>query len=207
MDTTPTTMQPPADDNAGRTSAEQIAFSVLRAIAEQRLGPGMRLGEENLASVFDVSRTVVRQALTQLAAHGIVGVRPKKGWYVIEPSDSEIRDIFAARKLLECALMREFVATATPTQIRILEKHLERQHEAIASHDVARRTHLLTDFHDQLAEIMGNAVIARMVRDLTMRTISCPCSTSPGRKLPTPPASTKKCCARSRSATLPPRRS
>ena len=44
--------------------AERIAFSVLRAIADQRLAPGTRLSEGDLAKVFDVSRTIVRQALT-----------------------------------------------------------------------------------------------------------------------------------------------
>ena len=58
------------DNRGGRTHAEHIAFSVLRALAEQRLAPGMRLTEDDLGGVFGVSRTVVRQALTQLAAHG-----------------------------------------------------------------------------------------------------------------------------------------
>jgi DNA-binding GntR family transcriptional regulator len=154
----------------GQTSAERIAFSVLRAIAGQRLRPGTRLTEEDLATVFGVSRTVVRQALTLLAAHGIVGVRPKKGWFIIEPPEREIRDVFAARRLLEGALIREFAAAATPAQIRALQEHVHQQRHAIDGDDAALRTHLLTDFHVQIAEVMGNAVVARMVRDLTMRT-------------------------------------
>ena len=152
------------------TRADRIAFSVLRAIAEQRLAPGTRLGESDLAKVFEVSRTVVRQALTQLAAHGIVGVRPKKGWYVIEPTDEEIRQTFAARRLIEGALLRDFVANASPVQIAALEDHLQRQHAAIAGDDIALRTHLLTDFHVELAQMMGNDVLTRLVRDMTMRT-------------------------------------
>lgn len=158
-----------ATTDAG-TRADRIAFSVLRAIAEQRLTPGMRLGESDLATVFDVSRTIVRQALTQLAAHGVVGVRPKKGWYVIEPTADEIRQTFAARRLLEGALLRDFVAHAKEGQIDALEAHIGRQHAAVAGDDVALRTHLLTDFHLKIAEMNGNVVLARMVRDLTMRT-------------------------------------
>jgi DNA-binding GntR family transcriptional regulator len=153
-----------------RNSADHIAFAILRALAEQRLAPGMRLTEEDLGAVFDVSRTVVRQALTQLAAHGLIGVRPKKGWFIIEPRDDEIRDTFAARRLLETALIREFTATATPARVRMLREHLQRQRDAIDGDDVALRTHLLTDFHVRIAEILGNAVVTRMVRDLTVRT-------------------------------------
>ena len=157
-------------NGTAQTPAERIAFSVLRAIAEQRLAPGMRLGEEDLGQVFDVSRTVVRQALTQLAAHGIVGVQPKKGWFIIEPSADEIRDVFAARRLLEGALMRDFVTKATPASIKTLTSHVRSQQQAIADGDDAQRTHLLMDFHVQIAELAGNAVVTRMVRDLTMHT-------------------------------------
>src|SRR3982751_869140 len=132
-------------NGSAQTPAERIAFSVLRAIAEQRLTPGMRLGEEDLGKVFEVSRTVVRQALTQLAAHGIVGVQPKKGWFITEPGDDEIRDVFAARRLLEGALMRDFVTTATPASIKALKAHVGRQHKAVAAGDDAQRTHLLMD--------------------------------------------------------------
>jgi len=153
-----------------KSSADHIAFAILRALAEQRLAPGTRLTEEDLGTVFDVSRTVVRQALTQLAAHGIVGVRPKKGWFIIEPSDDEIRATFAARRLVETALIREFTIVATPAQIRLLRDHLRRQREAIDGDDVALRTHLLTDFHVRIAEIIGNPIVTRMIRDLTLRT-------------------------------------
>jgi len=157
-------------NGTAQTPAERIAFSVLQAIAEQRLTPGMRLGEEDLGQVFEVSRTVVRQALTQLAAHGIVGVQPKKGWFITEPSDEEIRDVFAARRLLEGALMRDFVTTATPACIKRLTSHVRSQQQAIADGDDAQRTHLLMDFHVEIAELAGNNVVTRMVRDLTMRT-------------------------------------
>src|SRR5215831_16664886 len=169
MDTITAESKPNASASAG-SRAERIAFSVLRAIADQRLAPGTRLSEGDLAKVFDVSRTIVRQALTQLAAQGLVGVRAKKGWFIIEPRDDEIRDTFAARRLVEGALLRAFVPVATAPQLRALERHLRRQRDAIAGDDTALRTHLLTDFHVQIAEMMDNAVVTRLVRDLTMRT-------------------------------------
>lgn len=158
------------DDRGGGSSAERIAFSMLRAIAARRLRPGARVTEDDLAAVFGVSRTVVRQALTQLAAHGIVGVRPKKGWFIMEPPEREVRDVFAARRLLEGALIRELASAATPAQIRSLREHVATQQRAITGNDAALRTHLLTDFHVRIAQNMGNAVVTRMVRDLTMRT-------------------------------------
>ena len=44
---------------------------IIEAIMAQKLAPGARLGEQQLAMVFDCSRTIVREALTRLAARGI----------------------------------------------------------------------------------------------------------------------------------------
>ncbi len=151
-------------------SAEQIAASVVQAIHAGRLRPGARIGEEELCAVFGVSRTVVREALTLLASQGIVVVRARKGWFVVEPSEKEVREVFATRRLIEGALVRDFVGHATKEQLHALKAHLREQHRAIAADDAPRRTHLLGDFHIQIVEMTGNALLARIVRDLTTRT-------------------------------------
>jgi DNA-binding GntR family transcriptional regulator len=154
---------------AARVSAETIANSVTAAILERRLAPGTRIGEEELAAVFQVSRTVVRQALTPLASQGIVAARPKKGWFIVEPSEQEVREVFGARRLIQTALVREFTPRATREHIRVMREHLRSQRQAIASEHVASRTHLLGDFDVQIAVLAGNQFLARIVADLTTR--------------------------------------
>lgn len=156
--------------NDSKITAKEIAFSLVKAIAEQRLAPGTRLGEEELGAVFQVSRTTVRQALTQLASQGIFGVRPKKGWFVIEPSDKEVKEVFAARRLVEGALVHQFAATASRLQINALREHMRSTQVAISGQDVALHAYLLADFHIQIAEMAGNDLITRTVRDFTLRT-------------------------------------
>jgi DNA-binding GntR family transcriptional regulator len=153
-----------------KASAGNIGDSLIKAIAEQRMAPGTRLVEEELGEVFGVSRTVVRQALTRLASEGFVAVRPRKGWYVIEPSEVEVAQAFAARRLIEATLMREFIGVATKAQIKALRAHLNDQHEAVAHGDAPRRTHLLGDFHVQIADALGNPHLVRVVADLVTRT-------------------------------------
>jgi DNA-binding GntR family transcriptional regulator len=149
---------------------QQIVTSVINAILERRLAPGTRIGEEELTALFQVSRTVVRQALAQLASQGIVSVKPKRGWFVVEPTEQEVRDVFATRRLIQSALVREFVRDATQDQIQALWEHLQRQRNAIAENDVARRTYLLNDFDVQIARLTSNQLIIRIIADLTMRT-------------------------------------
>ena len=154
-----------------RANAERIADSLVRAIVEGRLTPGTRIVEDELAQVFSVSRTVVRQALTRLASEAIVAVRPKKGWFVVEPSEDEVRDAFGARRLIEGGLLRAFVRRAGPREVASLRDHLAQQHAAVNGEDIAHRTHLLGDFHVQLALAAGNRCLARIVEDLVTRTL------------------------------------
>ena len=77
-----------------------IAERVVEAILAQKLSPGERLGEQELADNFAVSRTVVREALMQLQARGFVQVQPRRGWYVVQPSADEARDAFAALRII-----------------------------------------------------------------------------------------------------------
>jgi DNA-binding GntR family transcriptional regulator len=160
----------PARTAPRKASAANIGDSLIRAVAEQRLAPGTRLVEEELGAAFGVSRTVVRQALTRLASEGFVAVRPRKGWYVIEPSETEVTQAFAARRLIEVTLLREFIGVATKAQIKALRTHLHDQHDAVAHGDAPRRTHLLGDFHVQIADALGNPHLVRVVADLVTRT-------------------------------------
>lgn len=153
----------------------EIAQRVVESILAQQLKPGERLGEQELADMFGVSRTLVREALMQLQARGFVEVRTRKGWYVVEPSIDEARDAFAARRAVEAGMLRESQAlrdAGKPLQsvIRRLRQHIKEEEAAIASADVATRTFLLADFHVCLAECLGHRVLCDLLRDLTART-------------------------------------
>ena len=135
----------------------------------QKLAPGARLGEQQLAMLFDCSRTIVREALTRLAARGIVTVSARRGWYVIEPSQDEAREAFEARRVIESGLIRT-TKTVDKAAIKQLKAHLAREKAAVKGNDVGARSYLLGDFHVCLAECLGNSLLADTLRDFTART-------------------------------------
>ena len=112
------------------TTASDISNRVLEAIMAQKLAPGSRMGEQQLAMLFDCSRTVVREALTRLAERGIVTVSSRRGWYVIEPSKEEAREVFQARRVIEMGLIR-CTAGIGKTALRQLKNHLSREKAAV----------------------------------------------------------------------------
>lgn len=151
------------------SSTDRIAASITQAIVERRLMPGTKLAEQQLADIYGVSRTLVRQALNQLSRHRLVTLTPARGACVAEPSVEEARQVFELRKMLESALLSQLCNTITPAQIKQLREHLKLEREALKRTDVPGRTRLLADFHVLLARLHGNEVLAETLADLLSR--------------------------------------
>ena len=65
--------------------------------------PGQTLQIGVVAEQLRVSSTPVREALARLAAEGLIGFAPKKGFFARTPSELEIRGLYAANVALLCA--------------------------------------------------------------------------------------------------------
>lgn len=151
------------------STTSAIAEALTRAIAAHKLLPGAKLVEQKLADHFGVSRTLVRQALFQLAQNRIVRLEPARGAFVASPTVEEARQVFAVRRMLEASMARSFAAEATPAQLRALREHIASEKAAADQGDAAARNQLLGDFHVRIAELMGNDVLAQILRELASR--------------------------------------
>jgi DNA-binding GntR family transcriptional regulator len=152
------------------TSSTQIIVQALtQDIVAHRLQPGAKLVEQKLADQFGVSRTLVRQALLKLSQHELVRLEPARGAFVAAPSVAEARQVFAVRRMLECEMTREFVRQATPARIKALREHMALEQAALSDGDPTNRTELLADFHVRMAELIGNEVLATLLRQLVSR--------------------------------------
>ena len=160
---------PSPADPAPDTATRRIVESITTAIVERRLMPGTKLAEQQIADIFKVSRTLVRQALNQLSRDHLVTLEPARGAFVARPSVQEARQVFEVRQLVESAMVRQLCASVTPAQITELNAHLAAESDAVARTNVAGRTRLLADFHVVLARLTGNEVLAQLLADLCSR--------------------------------------
>jgi DNA-binding GntR family transcriptional regulator len=133
------------------------------------LVPGIRLAEQKLADIFNVSRTLVRQALNQLSRDKLVTLEPARGARVAEPSVEEARQVFEVRHMIESAVVRRLAATITPEQVAALRAHLAAEQASVRRIDVSGRTRLLADFHGVLAGMIGNHTLVELLGDLLSR--------------------------------------
>jgi len=159
--------QPPKVLPAGAT--QRIVDAITAAIVERRLMPGTKLAEQQIADLFQVSRTLVRQALNQLSRDRLVTLSPARGAFVAQPSVEEARQVFEVRKMIEGQLIGRLCAGLMPLQLRALRHHLALEASAVARVDVRERTRLLAHFHVLLARTLGNEVLAQLLSDLLAR--------------------------------------
>src|SRR3712207_4745843 len=93
------------------------------------LTPGARLGEVELADRLDVSRTPVREALSRLAAEGLVEIQPNRGARVATWTVAELEGVFDLRSTLEPQLTAFAVPNATPADLDELDDLAQRMVE------------------------------------------------------------------------------
>ena len=163
---------------AGVSAADQIAVgapptatarvydAIYSAILEGRITPGMRLREEELAARFEVSRTLIRQALQRLAQDGLIDLQHNRGAQVMEPTRELAGHVFDARRVVECEVARRLGGRLDAAQMTGLRALIAREAAADARGDRPAAIRLSGAFHRALAELSGNPILLRVVNEL-----------------------------------------
>ncbi|MGF6178304.1 DNA-binding GntR family transcriptional regulator [Ensifer sp. 4252] len=159
-------LDPEIQSRMPATRWSPIYYGLRDAIVAHRLAPGTKLPEDELASIYSVSRTVIRAALQALAHDRIVRLEPNRGAFVAQPSTREAREVFEARALIEPKVAALAAEVAKPEDILLLRRHLDKEHEALHAGRDSDAIMLSARFHVGIAEIAGHCVLTDFVRDL-----------------------------------------
>ena len=146
--------------NAPRTGEDAQASTHAAArlrtmISDGALRPGAKLSEQTVARELGVSRNTLRESFTTLAAEGLVDRIPHRGVFVMDPGAEDVRDLYAARGILEtgAVLWGEL-------EEALLVRLQDTVSEALAareSADVARMGDANQRFHRELVTGCGSA--------------------------------------------------
>lgn len=89
---------------------QSLASAVLERLREQilngELHEGEQLRQDAIATEFQISRIPVREALSHLAAEGLITIVANRGAVVSSLAPEEIEQLFEARAVLECYMLR-----------------------------------------------------------------------------------------------------
>lgn len=149
---------------ARKLTDQQIYGRIYDAILARRLQPGARLGEDELARLFDVSRTKIRAAIGKLAQDGVVQTRRNHSASVTAPTRAQARHVIEFRRMLEPPVAAA-LAQARPAALASLRPHIEAEQAARAANDDPALIRLTGEFHLRLAELHGNDLITRSLRE------------------------------------------
>lgn len=118
-------MSPKADNVASR------AIELLRdGILFGTWVPGSRLSPAALASQFQLSTTIIREALTRLAGEGLITIIPNRGFFIPELSLRELSDLTELRITTEALALR----------LSLTRGDLEWESDLISAHHMLART-------------------------------------------------------------------
>lgn len=149
---------------------DALYAAIHEAILDHRLPPGTKLKEVVLAELFGVTRNVVRKVLARLAHERVVELRVNRGAVVASPSVEESRNLFAARRVIEGALVRSLARSITKAQARELRSLVHDEDAAYRRGEVRAGLKLSRDFHCVIARMAGNSVLAEFLEQLVART-------------------------------------
>ncbi|MDX1979381.1 MAG: GntR family transcriptional regulator [Bryobacteraceae bacterium] len=152
----------------GRRRATDEVYDILRrGILQHLFAPGERLNIDDLARKLGVSLTPVRHAIQQLAAEGLVEVRPRSGTFVATLSQEEIAETFDIRRALECLAAESAVDLITGEEIERMSVLVADMARPVRSEeDVRRHEANNSEFHKILIEGSGNKRLYQMYEEL-----------------------------------------
>jgi GntR family transcriptional regulator, trigonelline degradation regulator len=143
---------------------KQVVESLRTAIFDRRFAPGDRLVERELCEMLDVSRTLLREALSQLEAEGVVQIIPHRGPIVAVYTAEDAKSIYEVRAALEAMAGRSFVERATEQECKALETAFAEMKRSCTSKLGADHLTVKAKFYAALTKGAHNPVLVEMLR-------------------------------------------
>lgn len=104
------------------STVQTIYSEIENDILMLNLKPGRLISENSLCTKYNVSRTPIRAVLSRLAGAGLVDIIPKSGSRVSMINMEIVKQIIYERFALESMVLKDYIAVATDSDIKKLEK-------------------------------------------------------------------------------------
>ncbi|MGO4525856.1 GntR family transcriptional regulator [Microvirga sp. 2MCAF35] len=146
----------------GQTT-EKVEASLRAAIVALEIAPGEFIDKGAVCTALGVSRFPVSEALTHLAAEGLVEILPQRGSRAARIRLSEIRESMLIRRALEGMVAEAAATHLSPAAIEALRGNLDAQRDAVSRGDRPGFYALDLEFHTILVEGLGMPRVAAVI--------------------------------------------
>jgi DNA-binding GntR family transcriptional regulator len=139
----------------------EVYESIRDQIVSGKLRPNEPLIEDDLAVVFAVSRTPIRESFQRLSRDGLIVPR-KRGWQVREFTRAEIQENYEIRADLEGLSARLASVRGSPTHKAKIQS-IHRDRLRLNTNSVAERVRTNRELHDAIAAAAQNTRLASLI--------------------------------------------
>ncbi|MGA7325467.1 MAG: GntR family transcriptional regulator [Rhodomicrobium sp.] len=153
------------------SQAERLRSLIENEISSFRFKPGDRLDETKLAEKYGTSRTPVREALRQLAADGLIEIRPHKGAVVAKLGMRDLVEMLEVIAELEGACGRMAARACLYEDIERIGASLEACQDYAATEAVAAYHEANEAFHDAIYQASRNSYLIKLTRSARNRLV------------------------------------
>jgi DNA-binding GntR family transcriptional regulator len=148
-------------------TASSRIYAELRAdLVSLKRRPGEAISEAEIAVVYGVSRTPVREAILKLSDEGLLDIFPQSGIFVSRIALAALPEAIIIRKALEATTARFAAQLASASQILSLQAVLQRQREADAAGDRTAFHQADETFHATIADVAGYPGIWTLIQQV-----------------------------------------
>lgn len=145
---------------------EIVCENLRDAIKKGILEPGERLMEVQLADELGISRTPVREAIRKLEQEGYVIMMPRRGTYVSNISEGDIKEIFEIRSALESLATGLAARRIEPNELEKLQNLLNEIGGYIKKNDIEKIVETDIKFHGLLYQVSRNERLVSIISNL-----------------------------------------
>lgn len=151
----------------GYRPLRDLVFEALKdAILLQKLHPGERLIELELADELGVSRTPVREAIRRLEQEGLVVMLPRKGAYVAGISLKDIHEVYEIRAALEALALELAAKYITAEELEELKRQVHEEEVMTEANRLNEIIFIDSSFHDLIYQYARNSRLTQFVEIL-----------------------------------------
>lgn len=136
--------------------SEEVYEKLKTDILENKLKPGERLVESDIAKELQISRTPVREALKQLEQDGLVTYFPRRGSVVSEISIEDAIELYEVREYIEGLAVRLICMNIRRKEIKILEQIVADMEISIEERDYDNLYRLHAKWSETIIELTTN---------------------------------------------------
>ncbi len=148
-----------------------VTHALRAAILAGEYAPGQRLVEIDLCERFGTSRFIVRSALQELAAQGLVEFQRNRGARVRDISLAEAIEITEVRILLEGLLASRAAERVTKADTAMLRTLIKDMRAAVHKSELLTYSDLNARLHGAIRDIAAHETAARLLRQLRDQTV------------------------------------